>query len=946
MSQTAHGDRNIQVAVTQSSNVVININGQRVIDLEVRPYPRPLQEKWDEIDLLKAAYAQIPFLGRDEILQEFVQWCEAPPAVSFRTLVGQGGAGKTRFAYELYARVKALPNWSAYFLHFYENSGKGIDLWSEIGSNNALLIADYASDSAKPLADLLRLLINPAPDGRRIRVLLLARTASWEQGWLASLTSGRTGEEVDRHFHPAEPIPLPSFTPEERHAIFQRTVETAAQRTGKPIPALPPPEAFAAEDVADRLADPLALMMAALITLESGAPVALYLNRAELAHEVAQRLVADRMKSAVSDHRELFLHMAACATLSGGLNEDEALAALKQESEATNLGHVPDPQEFLQTLQAWLPGGKEGAWIGSIDPDIVGEAFVLGRGARCYLRGAQQAVLRAVRRRAGPTISTVIRIVQDFSCTAKESRLEPLNWLTRLVEQGEADNDLSLLFEASNAMPRSSVVLRRVGLRISEAICVRLRLLHKHRSEDVGEIVQKALASSLITLAIRQREVGQREAALATAEEALELYRKLAGRNRDAFLPDLAVSLSNLATRQFEAGQRETSLATAQEAVELYRELVARNRDAFLPALAGSLSDLANLQSGTGQREAAQATAQEAVERYRELAGRNRDAFLPDLARALNNLASRQAEVGQREAALAAAQETIELRRELVGRNRDAFLPALAGSLNNLANAESGVGQREAALAAAKEALELYRELVGRNRDAFLPDLAMSLNNLANAESGVGQREAALATAREAVDLRRELVGRNRDAFLPDLAMSLSNLASRQAELGQREAALAAAKEAVELYRKLVGRNRDAFLPDLAMSLNSLANTQSELGQREAALATAEEALELYRKLAGRNRNAFVENLAISCLMFADTLREVGRFAAAQEVYEEAIRAVLPEVPKHPSVYVPLAAALLHQYFSNSEATNIAVDAALNEHAMKVLGPYRDVKGK
>jgi tetratricopeptide (TPR) repeat protein len=85
-----------------------------------------------------------------------------------------------------------------------------------------------------------------------------------------------------------------------------------------------------------------------------------------------------------------------------------------------------------------------------------------------------------------------------------------------------------------------------------------------------------------------QSELGEREAALKSALEAVSIYRELVGRNRDAFLPDLASSLNNLGNMQSQLGEREAALKSALEAVSIYRELVGRNRDAFLPDLAMS----------------------------------------------------------------------------------------------------------------------------------------------------------------------------------------------------------------------------------------------------------------------------------------------------------------------------------------------------------------------
>ncbi len=108
-------------------------------------------------------------------------------------------------------------------------------------------------------------------------------------------------------------------------------------------------------------------------------------------------------------------------------------------------------------------------------------------------------------------------------------------------------------------------------------------------------------------------ELGRREDALAAAEEATGIYRRLAAERPDAFLPDLAMSLNNLGGRLSELGRREDALAAAEEAVEIRRRLAAERPDAFLPDLAGSLNNLGNRLSELGRREDALAAAEEAV---------------------------------------------------------------------------------------------------------------------------------------------------------------------------------------------------------------------------------------------------------------------------------------------------------------------------------------------
>ena len=92
-----------------------------------------------------------------------------------------------------------------------------------------------------------------------------------------------------------------------------------------------------------------------------------------------------------------------------------------------------------------------------------------------------------------------------------------------------------------------------------------------------------------------------------------ELLRTLAEANPDAYLPDLASSLNNLGVRLADVGQRQAALAPAQEAVAIRRQLAEADPDAYLPDLAMSLNNLGNQLAEAGQRQAALAPAREAA---------------------------------------------------------------------------------------------------------------------------------------------------------------------------------------------------------------------------------------------------------------------------------------------------------------------------------------------
>ena len=62
--------------------------------------------------------------------------------------------------------------------------------------------------------------------------------------------------------------------------------------------------------------------------------------------------------------------------------------------------------------------------------------------------------------------------------------------------------------------------------------------------------MEKQLAPTLVTLGNAQFELGERSAAGASLEEALEIYRGLAEQHPAAFEPDVATTLNNLGSVQ------------------------------------------------------------------------------------------------------------------------------------------------------------------------------------------------------------------------------------------------------------------------------------------------------------------------------------------------------------------------------------------------------------
>ncbi|WP_328776646.1 tetratricopeptide repeat protein [Streptomyces goshikiensis] len=419
------------------------------------------------------------------------------------------------------------------------------------------------------------------------------------------------------------------------------------------------------------------------------------------------------------------------------------------------------------------------------------------------------------------------------------------------------------------------------------------------------EVFRPDLAEVLGDVAVSLSRAGRREAALAPAQEAADLYRALARDNPAAYLPELAGSLNNLANAQSATGDGQAALTTITEAVTIRRNLAKTNPAAHLPDLAGSLNNLATCQSATGDRPGALTTITEAVTIRRDLAKTNPAAYLPNLATSLNNLATCQSDNGDRPGALTTITEATELYRTLARINPAAHLPNLASSLNNLATIQSETGDRPGALTTITEATDLYRTLARINPAAHLANLASSLNNLANVQFETGDGRGALTTITKAVTIRRNLAKTNPAAHLANLASSLNNLANAQSLVGDRPGALATITEATDLYRTLARTSPAVHLPSLATSLNNLATCQSETGDRPGALTTITEATELYRTLARTSPAAYLPNLAGSLNNLAACQSDNGDRPGALTTITEATDLYRTLARTSPAAYLP-----------------------------------------
>jgi tetratricopeptide (TPR) repeat protein len=494
-----------------------------------------------------------------------------------------------------------------------------------------------------------------------------------------------------------------------RRKVLQAGLQAAAAfaAAGKSIPQLPHPGEDAWFDqrlAANQWADPLLLLMAAVIAKSEGLNTALKLSRPDLAKTLAAR-ERDRIRNSVQTPvaKDLLAHLYACVTLCGGLSRNQSNDVAEKEFERQHKQYPGGPGQAVEGLARVLGAHDP---LPPLIPDLIGEALLP---LTFNTTGAQVTTCLSTVSPAG-VASSLIRSAQDFGPSGETW---PLEWLKSLIAQGQSD--LAILREIESALPQQTLVLRRLAVEVTKSLVDKL----SQQSQSAPQDVESYLAGLWNNLSARQSDMGQRGEALASITEAVRIYRALAETNPDALLPDLGNSLNNQAAMQSDMGQRGEALASIAEAVRIRRALAETNPDAFLPNLAGSFNNQAAMQSAMGQRGEALASIAEAVRIYRALAETNPDAFLPNLANSLNNQANRQSAMGQRGEALASTAEAVRISRALAETNPDAFLPDLASSLSVLGDCLDGTDQLPEAFDAAAESLRALSPFVSRHPGVF-----------------------------------------------------------------------------------------------------------------------------------------------------------------------------------------------------------------------------------
>ncbi|WP_416065941.1 hypothetical protein ACK9YZ_05615 [Rhizobium sp. ZK1] len=251
-------------------------------------FPETPVDEQPEGLILSPFHRQSQFVGRSDDLASLIEWLADSRSILSRTLFGPPGVGKTRLALQLCSQAGGWRSGFARKEHLRRLvNHPGLDNWS--WEYPTLIVVDDASSSGDELARLFESLsdrIDRDDKPPKLRILLLDRTASVDEGWYA-LVHGYPGDYESRTIQvadPGHPVQLAALDSRSAKAVID---DVLVRRVGNISSAKAILLELETSDDSDSLSgNPLFLQVAAYETEDGGPPA---LSRMSLLKAVVRR---------------------------------------------------------------------------------------------------------------------------------------------------------------------------------------------------------------------------------------------------------------------------------------------------------------------------------------------------------------------------------------------------------------------------------------------------------------------------------------------------------------------------------------------------------------------------------------------------------------------------------------------------------------------------------
>ena len=247
-------------------------------------------------------------------------------------------------------------------------------------------------------------------------------------------------------------------------------------------------------------------------------------------------------------------------------------------------------------------------------------------------------------------------------------------------------------------------------------------------------------------------------------EEALRMYRELANKNPEKYLPDVAKTLNRLGVLLANIDELKQAQTCFEEVLQIFQKLAKKDPEKHLSDVATTLSNLGNLLCLMKELEQAKTHYDEALKVSRKLAKKDPELRKRLIATTLNNRGGLFSEKGKTKQALTDLKKALKIRRELMELKPEVYRPELASSLNNLGSLLCKMNKFKEGQELLEEALPIYRELADKRPQTYNQDIVRVLTNLFVVYLMLGMGKEAEEASREANSISQEYSSSNSEA--------------------------------------------------------------------------------------------------------------------------------------------------------------------------------------
>ena len=377
--------------------------------------------------------------------------------------------------------------------------------------------------------------------------------------------------------------------------------------------------------------------------------------------------------------------------------------------------------------------------------------------------------------------------------------------------------------------------------------------------------LQERVARALVFKGITQGQLGQSEAEIATYDEVIERF---GGSDAPELQEQVARALVFKGITQGQLGQFEAEIATYDEVIERFG---GSDAPGLQEQVAMALVSKGMTQGQLGQSEAEIATYDEVIERF---GGSDEPELQEQVARALVFKGMTQGQLGQSEVAIATYDEVIE---RFGGSDAPSLQEQVARTLVFKGMTQGQLGQSEVAIATYDEVIERFG---GSDAPELQEQVAMALVSKGMTQGQLGQSEVAIATYDEVIE---RFGGSDAPGLQEQVARALVSKGVRQGQLGEAEAEIATYDEVIERFG---GSDAPGLQERVARALVSKGVRQGQLGEAEAEIATYDEVIE---RFGGSDAPGLQERVARALVNKGMTQGQLGEAEVAIATYDEVI---------------------------------------------------------